>query len=359
MNDLELTDNQKKQILEEWNSRKTNPPSLAELTKLIFGEGLDGRSQQGKAIKIYLSSRQIIPKKSHEYEAKGLIELTEEQKEYISHSCSTMTSVEIARIIFKNNQLTNLNQETRTVSEHIKTLDTKIVYADPNDVPEGNYKPPATFNRCLSRVNKYVHEGLDESKLTGKQKRDVQSLIGYLHTYRFLHQINTYQDEQERELFESSFIRYTYDKNDLTQEEVDQYIVLSTEVIISSNIQETIAILQIQMDEAVQAGEKISMSLVEAISTSRNEYNQSVGRQQKLLQDLKVKRSDRLSKQVKENASILNLVELWKEEESRKEMLKLAEMRKELLTKEIERLSTIDEIKARIMGISINEVLNG
>ena len=359
MNDLELTDDQKKQILEEWNSRKTNPPSLAELTKLIFGEGLDGRSQQGKAIKIYLSSRQIIPKKSHEYEAKGLIELTEEQKEYISHSCSTMTSVEIARIIFKNNQLTNLNQETRTVSEHIKTLDTKIVYADPNDVPEGNYKPPATFNRCLSRVNKYVHEGLDESKLTGKQKRDVQSLIGYLHTYRFLHQINTYQDEQERELFESSFIRYTYDKNDLTQEEVDQYIVLSTEVIISSNIQETIAILQIQMDEAVQAGEKISMSLVEAISTSRNEYNQSVGRQQKLLQDLKIKRSDRLSKQVKENASILNLVELWKEEESRKEMLKLAEMRKELLTKEIERLSTIDEIKARIMGISINEVLNG
>jgi type I site-specific restriction endonuclease len=101
------------------------------------------------------------------------------------------------------------------------------------------------------------------------------------------------------------------------------------------------------------------MSLVEAISTSRNEYNQSVGRQQKLLQDLKVKRSDRLSKQVKENASILNLVELWKEEESRKEMLKMAEMRKELLTKEIERLSTIDEIKARIMGISIDEVLNG
>ena len=359
MNDLELTDDQKKQILEEWNSRKTNPPSLAELTKLIFGEGLDGRSQQGKAIKVYLASRQITPKKSHEYEAKGLIELTEEQKEYISHSCSTMTSVEIARIIFKNTQLTNLNQETRTVAEHIKTLDTKIVYADPSDVPEGDYKAPATFNRCLSRINKYVHEGLDESKLTGKQKRDVQSLIGYLHTYRFLHQINTYQDEQERELFESSFIRYTYDKNDLTQEEVDQYIVLSTEVIISSNIQETIAVLQIQMDEAVQAGEKISMSLVEAISTSRNEYNQSVGRQQKLLQDLKVKRSDRLSKQVKENASILNLVELWKEEESRKEMLKMAEMRKELLTKEIERLSTIDEIKARIMGISIDEVLNG
>ena len=67
MNELELTDDQKKKILEEWNSRKVNPPSLAELTKLIFGEGLDGRSQQGKAIKVYLASRQITPKKSHEY----------------------------------------------------------------------------------------------------------------------------------------------------------------------------------------------------------------------------------------------------------------------------------------------------
>jgi len=113
------------------------------------------------------------------------------------------------------------------------------------------------------------------------------------------------------------------------------------------------------MDSNVEAGEKISMSLVEAISTSRNEYNQSVSRQQKLLQDLKVKRSDRLSKQVKENASILNLVELWKEEESRKEMIRLAEMRKELLSKEVERLSTIDEIKARILGLSKDEVLNG
>lgn len=359
MNEIILTDEQKKQILEEWNSRPSDPPSLAELTKLAFGEGFDGRSQQGKLIKNYLASRQIVPKKSYEYEAKGLIELSTDQKEYVTNNCSTMTSVEMARVIFKNKELTNLNQETRSVGDYVKTIDTKIVYANPNDIPEGNYKAPGTQIRCLARVNKYVHEGLDESKLNGKQKRDIQSLIGYLHTYRFLHQINTYQDEKERELFESSFIRYTHDKNDLTQEEVDQYIVLSTEVVISSNIQETIQVLQIQLDEAVEAGERISMSLVEAISTSRNEYNQSVTRQQKLLSDLKIKRSEKLSKQVKENASILNLVELWKEEESRKEMLKLAEMRKESLSKEIDRLSTIDEIKARIMGISKDEVLNG
>ena len=48
MNEIILTDEHKKKILEEWNSRPSNPPSLAELTKLIYGEGFDGRSQQGK-----------------------------------------------------------------------------------------------------------------------------------------------------------------------------------------------------------------------------------------------------------------------------------------------------------------------
>ena len=100
------------------------------------------------------------------------------------------------------------------------------------------------------------------------------------------------------------------------------------------------------------------MSLVEAINTAQNEYHQSVNRQQKLLESLKEKRSDRLKNQLKENASILNLVEMWKSEESRTKMIKLANMRKEAVAEEVEKLSTMDEIKARIMGISEDEVLN-
>jgi hypothetical protein len=101
------------------------------------------------------------------------------------------------------------------------------------------------------------------------------------------------------------------------------------------------------------------MSLVESISSARTEYNQCVNRQQKLLNDLKIKRSERISKQVKENASILNLVEAWKEEESRMKMIKLANMRKQIVEKEIENLSSMDELKSRIFGLSKDEGLNG
>jgi hypothetical protein len=222
-----------------------------------------------------------------------------------------------------------------------------------------DYKPPKNQERSIVRVNRYVLNGIDKDKITAKQKKDLNSLISYLHTYRFLHQIATYTNTVDRDLFESSFVRYTYDKSDLTQEEVDQYIVLATEVVISSNIQETIATLQDQIDQEVSSGSKIPMPLVEAVTSARTEYNQCVTRQQKLLNDLKVKRSERLSSQVKDNASILNLVQMWKDEDTRKEMIKMADMRREVLKTEIGRLSSMDDVKARIFGLTEEEVLDG
>jgi hypothetical protein len=359
---LILTEEQQLKLLKEWNDRPDNPPSLAELVKLAFDrDDLDGRSKEGKAVKQFLASRQIKPRKSHEYEAKGLIELTLEHKEYISNNCHTMTGLEMAKVLFKNESLTNLSQETRSILEYMKTIPTNVKFHnnENENIPTDEYRPPKSEERMIAKINRYILDGIDKNKLTHKHKKEINSLIGYMNTYRFCHQINLYDDEKDRELFESSFVRYTYDKSDLTQEEVDQYIVLSTEVVISSNIQQTINVLQTQIDMAIQEDGKIPMALVEASNTARKEYNDCVNRQQKLLNDLKVKRSERLSKQVKETASIINLVQMWKEEESRAKLLKMAEMRKHVIEKEIDRLSTMDEVKSKILGISKDEILNG
>lgn len=360
--DIALTEEQKMKLLNEWNNRPDNPPSLSELVKIAFEkDDLDGRSKEGKAVKTFLASRKIKPKKSHEYQAKGLIELTEEQKEYISNNCATMTGLEIAKVLFKNESLTNLSQETRTILEHMKTIPSNIRYIQNQEenIATEDYKAPRSEERMIVKINRYILDGIDKSKMTPKQKKEINSLIGYMNTYRFTHQINLYDEERDRELFESSFVRYTYDKSDLTQEEVDQYIVLSTEVVISSNIQQTINVLQNQIDLAIQEDGKIPMALVEASNTARKEYNDCVNRQQKLLNDLKVKRSERLSKQVKENASILNLVEMWKQEESRQKLLKMAELRKSIVKNEIDRLASMDELKSKILGISEEDILNG
>tara|TARA_R110000824_G_scaffold286698_4_gene474837 strand:+ start:1385 stop:2467 length:1083 start_codon:yes stop_codon:yes gene_type:complete len=360
MNDpIILQKEQKDAIVREWNSRKENPPSLLELIKAAFpNENVDGRSREGKAVKAFLASQSIKARAAQQYKAKEEVELTEEHKEFINNNYKLMTFVEIARVIFANEKITNLNKEAKVVEDYIKQIDPTHDSGEEINVTHDEYKAPSTFIMALAKINKYIFEKWDKEKLLARQKKNIESLLGYMNTYRFIHQINSYTGPIIRDLFESSFVRYTCDKNDLTQEEVDQYIVLSSEVVIASNIQHRVEHLQRLLDDAANEDRRIAMSLVEAINTAQNEYHQSVNRQQKLLESLKEKRSDRLKNQLKENASILNLVEMWKSEESRHKMLKLANLRKEALSEEVENLSSMDEMKARIMGLSEGEVLN-
>ena len=363
----ELNEEQQLRIINEWNSRPENPPSLKDLTKLAFPEleEADGRSEEGRLVKQFLATRQLKARGSQEYQAKEKVELTDEQKEFVKNNMATMSFVEMARIIFSNNKITNLSQEAKSVNSYLKDTQPKKPFENPEENVSQEYRPPRTDERAISRINKFVGRPdvptIEKEKITPRQRKEVNALIGYLHTYRFIHQMNSYPSQTERDLFESSFVRYTNDKSDLTQEEVDQYIVLATEVVISSNIQARVTRLQILLDDTANdtEGRRISMSLVEAINTAQTEYHQIVNRQQKLLDDLKEKRSDRLKKEIKENASILNLVQLWKDEESRIKLIKLAELRKLSLKNEIERLTTMDEIKGKILGLSEDEALNG
>tara|TARA_Y100000356_G_C11224222_1_gene270973 strand:- start:84 stop:1163 length:1080 start_codon:yes stop_codon:yes gene_type:complete len=355
---ITLTEDQKSDIIQEWNSRPENPPSLLELINIAFPDKkVDGRSKEGKAVKAFLAEQSIKARAAQDYKHKE-IELTDDQKEFIDNNYKMMTFVEIARVIFANEKITNLNKEAKVVEAYIKEIDPSHDSSEEINVTHDEYKPPSTFSLTLTKINKYIFDKWDKDNLVAKEKKNVESLLGYMNTYRFIHQINSYTAPTTRELFESSFVRYTCDKNDLTQEEVDQYIVLSSEVVIASNIQHRVEHLNRLLDDAANEDRRIAMSLVESINTAQNEYHQSVNRQQKLLESLKEKRSDRLKNQLKENASILNLVEMWKSEESRNKMIKLANLRKEAVAEEIENLSTMDEIKARIMGISEDEVLN-
>jgi len=364
--EIELTKEKKDALIQAKNAFIAGDEvdmSLMHLIQDIAGfKGKDGRSKEGRAVKAFLSKIDFSAIPSSEYQKVDRPELTEEHEEFIKNNKGTMKYVEMSRILFDDDKLTSLSAETRMVTEYCKSLEGDT-FEDPSaSNPAFEYKPPKHPDRVLSKINKYILDsGIDKEKITPRQKKSMEKLMGYLHTFRFVHQISNYSNETERELFESSFVRYTNDKPDLTQEEVDQYIVLSGEVVIASNIQRRVGRLTNLLDDTAMdnEGRRISMSLVEAISTAQNEYNSCVNRQHKLLESLKEKRSSRLSKKIHDNASILNLVETWKEEEGRKELIRIAELRKKVIKDEIVKLSTMDDIKARIFGISEEEALNG
>lgn len=357
---MNLSVEQEKQLLDFWNRTPDSPPGLKECTEHLFpGQKLDGRSDEGKAIKRSFSKFNLKPRAAHEVPTKtSEIKLTDEHQAFITNNIATMGSLEIAKIVFNNQNLTNLNAETRAVNEFVKTLDTKVIYNQQanNDIPMGNYEPPNTLDKVLKRANKYVNGTMDKDKLTSQQKKSLEMLINYLHTFRFIRQMNTYDSDEDRSSCEDAFVRYTYDKPDLTQEEVDQYIELSNQIVRSIKIQRRSEDMQSMLEEARTGDDqKIAMSWVEAIGKAGTEYDQCLKRCNDLLDDLKEKRSKRLSKLQKENASVLNLVQAWRFQENREKLQKIGKREQENVKQEVDRLMTMAEVRCLILGLNKDE----
>ncbi len=362
---MDLNTEQQQKILDLWNSRPSNPPALKELVLLICGEGVDGRSDCGRGIKEFLASRNLRAKASSDRENKLTnFELTDDHKLYIVNNIDTNTPLEIAKTLFKNDALTNLNVETRAIAEYVKSLDTKTIYGGKEtleEIPSSEYEPPKTVDKALKKINEYVSFVNGTNNLTAAQKKNVERLIEYLHTYRFMRLMNSFDSNWDRKSCEDAFIRYTYDKPDLTQEEIDQYISLAGEIIHELTVKRRMEKMSKQQenisDNSVE-NQKYSMGLVEAIGKASTELHQCKDRQKKLVESLTQKRSERLDVQ-RQDATILNLIQAWKQEDERKKFLKYAEMEQNSISKEIDRLESIPELKARFMGFPKERALNG
>lgn len=363
-NHMELTPEQEQEILNTWNLTPASPPSIESITKSVFKNNeLDGRSNEGKAVKKFLAKHNLVAstKTTYEPKSKNLV-LTDEQKEFIRNNAQTMTGNEIAKQIFTDPSLHNLSVPTRAVNLFIKTeLDSTTTFGGLEaqaNIPDGNYRPPKSLITALCRVNQYVNSSINKDSLNAQQKRGIEMLINYLHNFRFNKQINTFDSISDRQTLEDAFIRYTYDKPDLSQEEIDQYILLATEGVRGFKAQRRHEILQDQLENLTGSGEeniRISMSLVEAIGKASDEWDDCVKHQEDLLDSLKENRSKKLSKQMTDNASIINLVQLWKLEESRGKLLKMAQLEQDSISEEVDRLSSMEDVKVKILGLSKDE----
>lgn len=371
--DVVLFDEQQQRIRDYL---KINPDAtLTQITAYAYNdEGIDSRSKEGRLVKQFLLDNKI------EYRNKSVtqrerVSLTEEQKEFIKNNYKDQNYVDIAKTLFQNDRLTHVTLECREVNNYIQELQRNdptipkdqldnTVYIPTergDDSASSAYFPPRRTDQTVFRINKYLNIGWSADTLKASQQKMVDMLQRYLNTFSFCYQINTYKTNNDRQLFEDSFIRYTFDKPDLSQEELDQFIVLCTEVVTAATILQQVEDLRDMLRNSTSDGEgrNIKMQLNEAISNLQTEYNQCRTRQQKLYKSLVDDRAQRIKLRQEENASILNLVQAWKDEEKRKGILVLAEAQKKNLHEEAKRLSSMDELKAVIRGINTEEMVNG
>lgn len=367
---ITLTEEQKRCVDENFD--KT--PNMKDLARIVFkNPKINGNFREAHAIRDYVASEEFQAKKpgaklkttkyiKGEYDK---VELTPEHKLLIRNNLGKMSWGEMAKLIFNDPTLTPLNAESKAVYEYCMQIDPASIPDDEKLTEEEQYKAPTSIDRLVTRVNKYrfkfngdKSKVLDRDDLRQGDMRNLQSLLGYMHTERFVQQCSKYTREADRNLFESSFVRFCYDKPDLLEEEVDNYVSLCSEIVTITQIERIIQLMDNQLEEALRGtGEekKLTMTFNESINNQRDKLNQAKKTYQSLMDKLVGARSKRLEDKIQQNSSILNLVEAWKNESKRRELIALAEMEKKADEGEVERLNSLDSVVALIAGISKRE----
>ena len=349
---MELSEEQKKYIDENASKIK----NLIDLTKKCFdNQELDGRSKEGRAVRKYLVENAI------EYKTTGTssteeIEFTEQQKEFILQQAQEgLSSLEIAKLIFPDRRVKSLSNEQRTVLGYIREVNPDFLPSQDSGALN-SYVSPKSSSRIIKKINDATGLGLEELKINRQKQICVERLGINLNNSRFLKIINNYLNLEDRTLFEHEFVRLTWDKPDLTADEINLYLNVCKEVInlevISAHLNKLNDMFDIADDQT-----EMSVRLAEIIKAKSGEYHQCETRIENLTKKLQGYRAERMKKNQKENASFLSIVQLFQEEEERKTMLRIAEMQKLAIKEEAERLEGMAEWKARVLGISQEDVI--
>lgn len=343
---IRLTEEQKNLILESFQK----DPNIINITKIVFDDqSLDGRSKEGRAVTKFLANNGLKPQTTKKEKSKE-INLTPEQIESIeSMKADGLNTSEIADILFSKN-VVRLSVEWRAVNEIVN-----LEKEEREEAPT-TYVAPHAVSRIIKKINDSTGYGLEEGKMSRTQQTCCNKLRINLNNSRFVAIVNNYTSIRDKELFEQEFIRLTWDKPDLTADELNLYMNVAKEII---NLELITGHLQKLNDmfESADDQDEMTVRLAEIIKAKSSEYHQCESRIENLTKKLQGDRGARLANKQKETASFLSIVQLFQEEEERKNMVRIAEMQKEIIKEEAQRLEGMAAWKARVLGIGIDDVL--
>tara|TARA_R110000803_G_scaffold86741_3_gene153209 strand:- start:518 stop:1567 length:1050 start_codon:yes stop_codon:yes gene_type:complete len=349
---MELSDEQIEFLRE--NSKKHQDLNI--LTQKCFGDdSLDGRTKEGRSVRKYLIENDIKFKTKFKARQEQ-IEFTDQQEEFIIQQAkASLSSLEIAKLLFPDKRVNPLSLEQRAVLKVIRDVNPDIMPSKDSGALDSYIAPKAT-SRIVKKINDATGMTLEESKLNRQSQICIERLGIHLNNSRFLKIMNNYLDVSDRELFEQEFVRLTWDKPDLTADEINLYLNVCKEIINLEVVSKHLNKLNDMFDIADDQTE-MSVRLAEIIKAKSSEYHQCEGRIENLTKKLQGDRGERMKNKTRDNASILSIVQMFQEKEERDNMVRIAEMQKLTVKKEAQRLEGMSEWKARILGIGQDDVI--
>ena len=349
---------QKKKLLDFWNSRKDKPPTMMELVMFLS----DGAQSDPRFKPWGRMARQIMADAKIKVQTKEWVnrdfELNDEQKTFIRNNCQQNKPYEMAKTLFpaeKDKRIEPLGKEVRAINLYLGEIGFKIKKED--KMAEGEYVSP-NFHACMAKINVYLAANLSTHNMTAYQRKCIETTVQFLKSPRFQAEINNYITVQKRKAFEAEFIRSVYEKPDMTVDEVNLVINLCNDYILASDIKKQLEKLNGVLDTITEDPEgRISMSLSDAIGKVTSSYNECVKRHQQLYSLLNTSRSKRILEKNSATANIVNIFEFFREEEGRRKFLEQAAMLKDGRKNEVDKIESLDDILMMALGISKEEAI--
>ena len=217
---MNLNEEQKQFLRENF----TLTPDLSELTKKLFDdESLDGRTKEGRAVRKFLAE-ESLEYVTTAWEKVDDIELDDRQIEFTKAQAKNgLSAFQISELLFPELNIKRFCKEHMSVLGFLREYEPAYVH-DSESAVNRAYSPPKLFSTALNKVNEYSHEGLVEERLNLEEKECIYRLLKGLSAPRFIQVISTYSSMKDRILFEAEFVRATWDKPDLTSDEINLYI---------------------------------------------------------------------------------------------------------------------------------------
>lgn len=351
-----LSESQKALILEKFQS---GIQDMDVLTKLAWeDQTIDGRHAKGRAVKKFLVENELKYKTLH-HERVDKVELTPEMGEQIlAEARKGKGHLEIAQIVFPDRQVKKLSREWRAVLNFI-TAHAPDMPRNSNDDPAvTKYVAPREPSRVIKKINEATGLNLDSDieKLSHKYKQLVEKLTINLADLRFKRICDSYASMKDRDLFEQQFISQTWDKPDLTKEELNMYMSVCKDIVTAEQLTAQINTLN-EFFATMEDASELTVRFSDTCKAKTDEYNQCQKRISDNIKKLQGDRSERLKGQKRDETSFITIVQMAQEEQERKNMLRLAELQKRAIEDEANRLESMDELMCRIFGVSKEEVI--
>ncbi len=319
---------------------------LEKLVSDMYGEGIDMRDPRAEAVRDFIALYCGRDVEIEEEKAPDFV-LTKEQKEIIDkqHGEDGAGIGEICKILFPGRRMGNYNPEWKAIREYLEENHGYEVRGRKAPITWGLELAVKKINECVGTVN------LDPKNLSSIQKKCCEALIASVKSARYRETYKTFQTNTERMVFESEFIRATWDKPDLTADEINMYITVADSYVGVLNAKETLNMLNEKLNSKDNDNE-MTIKLTEAINAKNKEKNDTEKRIESLVGSLNGTRVKRIERQGANKANLIAFFEAFKQADERERLMKIAAMQRESVEKEVDRIENAEEFIARVVGVS-------